>query len=615
MNHRHPLVFGSLLILLDGLGGPGCVPPPPSSVDRDLPLPRPNFGTTFSQEEAPPPLSGGTLLVLPEGRIAVAADPDRDRVSLVDLERGTAREIRLTAGDEPGRLVADAANRVHVALRRGGQLVTLDPVAGTVLGRRPVCPAPRGLAYDAEADVLHVACAGGELVTLPAAPATRDPAVRTVRLEPDLRDVMLSGKNLLVSRFRSAELLTLDRATGTLVARGGDSDYYVSQRVRGGIPFVPEVAWRLIPGPEGTALMLHQRAQAFRVLVRRGGYGGDGLDLCGGGVVNSALTLFGPASLKLATPHLPLATLAIDVALSPEQKNFAVATPGNTYNNGLPTLYFGNLMDFVHSSECDNSALRSLTTEGRQPIAVAFVNETDIVVQMREPAELWVLRNLGQYSQRIVLGGENRRDTGHDVFHSNSGAGVACASCHAEGTDDGRVWDFSTGPRRTQALHGGLLATAPFHWSGDLPDLPHLIEEVLVGRMAGPRLDPGQETVLGRWLDRLPPQAPPIVADPQAAERGRLLFQDTQVGCTSCHNGPAFTNNATVDVGTSGTSGGPFQVPSLLGVGARAPYLHDGCAKTLRERFGPCGGGDRHGHISQLSEAQIGDLIAYLETL
>lgn len=614
MNHRHPLVVvvvGSLLILLDGLWATGCAPPPPPSVAQDLPLPRPNFGTTVSQEEAPPPLSGGTLLVLPEGRMAVAADPDRDRVSLVDLAGGTAREVRLTAGDEPGRLAVDAANRVHVALRRGGQLVTLDPVSGAVLDRRPVCPAPRGLAYDAEADVLHIACASGELVTLPAAGG---PAVRTMHLEPDLRDVLVSGSHLLVSRFRSAELLTIARATGTLIDRGGDRDVYVSQRVRGGIPFVPEVAWRLVPGPEGTALMLHQRAQAFRVVVDRGGYGGEGLDLCGGGVVHSALTLFGPVSLKRTTPHLPLATLAIDVALSPEQKNFAVATPGNAYNgNAMPTLYFGSFIDFAESRECENSALRALSTEGRQPVAVAFLNETDFVVQMREPAELWVLRDFGQHSQRIPLGGESRSDTGHDVFHSNSGAGVACASCHAEGTDDGRVWDFSTGPRRTQVLHRGLLATAPFHWSGDLPDLPHLIDEVLVGRMSGPRLDPGQEAALGRWLDHLPPDASRPGADPQAVERGRLLFQSASVGCATCHNGPAFTNNATVDVGTRG---GPFQVPSLLGVGARAPYLHDGCARTLRERFAPgCDGSGRHGHTSQLSEAEIGDLIAYLETL
>ncbi len=60
-------------------------------------------------------------------------------------------------------------------------------------------------------------------------------------------------------------------------------------------------------------------------------------------------------------------------------------------------------------------------------------------------------------------------------------------------------------------------------------------------------------------------------------------------------------------------TGKAFQVPSLLGIGARAPYMHDGCAPTLKERFSaakPCGGGDMHGKTSQLTEAQIDDLVS-----
>jgi hypothetical protein len=57
-------------------------------------------------------------------------------------------------------------------------------------------------------------------------------------------------------------------------------------------------------------------------------------------------------------------------------------------------------------------------------------------------------------------------------------------------------------------------------------------------------------------------------------------------------------------------------VPSLVGIGYRAPFIHDGCAATLRDRFDPkCGGGDLHGKTSGLTEEQIGDLVAYLETL
>src|SRR5947208_843461 len=44
----------------------------------------PQLGTTYSQPAAPPAVSGGTLLVLADGKTAVAADPDRDAIYVVD---------------------------------------------------------------------------------------------------------------------------------------------------------------------------------------------------------------------------------------------------------------------------------------------------------------------------------------------------------------------------------------------------------------------------------------------------------------------------------------------------------------------------------------------------
>jgi hypothetical protein len=45
--------------------------------------------------------------------------------------------------------------------------------------------------------------------------------------------------------------------------------------------------------------------------------------------------------------------------------------------------------------------------------------------------------------------------------------------------------------------------------------------------------------------------------------------------------------------------------------------MHDGCATTLLDRFTNtrCGGGDAHGHTTQLEAAQLDDLVAYLRTL
>ncbi|XXY45843.1 c-type cytochrome [Sorangium sp. So ce269] len=100
-------------------------------------------------------------------------------------------------------------------------------------------------------------------------------------------------------------------------------------------------------------------------------------------------------------------------------------------------------------------------------------------------------------------------------------------------------------------------------------------------------------------------------ADEAAVARGEVLFNDPTLACATCHSGEKLTNGETMDVGT----GKPFQAPSLRGLAARAPYMHDGCAATLHDRFGPCGGGDQHGVTSALTPAQIDDLVAYLETL
>ena len=98
-------------------------------------------------------------------------------------------------------------------------------------------------------------------------------------------------------------------------------------------------------------------------------------------------------------------------------------------------------------------------------------------------------------------------------------------------------------------------------------------------------------------MNAQPALAAPAPVDPAAVAQGAAIFNDPTVGCTACHSGPQLSTHALVDVGTGGT----FKVPSLIAVGYRAPYLHDGCAATLQDRFGPtCGGGNSHGQTQQL---------------
>jgi mono/diheme cytochrome c family protein len=218
----------------------------------------------------------------------------------------------------------------------------------------------------------------------------------------------------------------------------------------------------------------------------------------------------------------------------------------------------------------------------------------------------------GSSKHTIVLPGGFGYDSGRALFHRETSSGLACASCHPEGRDDGLVWEFAgIGLRRTQSLAGNILARAPYHWNGDMADLDQLMHDVFQKRMGGGGLTRSQLLSLGPWLDRIPAPKSSASADVAAIERGRAVFDSIDVGCANCHSGPNLTNNMLLNVGT----GGLLKVPSLIGVSARAPFMHDGCATTLRDRFGACGGGDAHGKTSTLTEAQLADLIGYLESL
>ncbi len=572
--------------------------------------PKPDFGPTRVLEQPPPAISGGTLIVASDGR-AVASDPDRDLVYIVDVDRGTNQVVTLQAGDEPGRLAEDANRRVHVALRRGGALLTIDLSTGRILARRQICGAPRGVAYDAIHDTLVVACATGELVTLPAGGGA---PLDTVQVERDLRDVILVGSDTFVSRFRTAEIVHV-AFDGTILERVVPPS---SESMD------PAVAWRLVPvrTDTGTALaMVHQRGRsgsAQPVSTQPGGYGESSTPGCQSSIVESTISWFDAPSLGdrnfgQPSPVIPAAVLPVDMAASPDGNTLAVVAAGSGKTPTLPGLFLSTTDQFfARNGGCSTPVTG--TPQG-QATAVAFDAKGRLFLQTREPAQLYVvsLETGPSFGTPIVLSSQSVEDTGHSIFHSNAGGFVACASCHAEGGEDGRVWTFdSSGGRRTQSLRGTIAGTAPYHWSGDMANLTQLSHEVFVKRMAGDELSSEQIDALQRFVFTLPQPAIAPPADQASVNRGQALFNDSSVGCTSCHAGAKFTNNQTVDVGT----GGAFQVPSLLGVAWRAPYLHNGCAQSLEDRFAaPCGGGDSHGHTSQLSPAQVEDLVAFLKTL
>jgi hypothetical protein len=592
----------------------GAAVPRPPAVRGGGPTPTLPLTVTTSPT-AVPPLSGGTLRALADGKTAVASDPDRDQIYVVDLAANQVRAtLTLMAGDEPGRVVEDASGRVHVALRRGGALVTLDPKTGTLVARRAVCSAPRGVAYDKSGDLVHVACAGGELVSLPAAGGA---ATRTLQLDRDLRDVVVSPKGLLVSTFRRAEVLVVG-ADGKVGERlrppSGMRAAIMGQPQR----VSPAVAWRMEPAGDGSGgvLMLHQVGVDDLIDPAAGGYAG--LKGCSG-VVGTGVTSLAPQVDNAMNPPvggLGMVSLGIDLAVSPDGQKVAIAVAGNSLTAGAPTVVLAprtsivDNSDSCHVPETPQSSGANVPMPPGQVVSVSFMSATVVLAQTREPATLW----RSDTGVALPLAAGMREDTGHTLFHVNAGGGLACASCHPEGGEDGRVWNFAcAGARRTQSIRGGISPTAPFHWDGSESDFSRLMDDVFVGRMAGPAIDASQKQALLSWIDTIPALPTAGGLDAAAVGRGQALFNDPKVACATCHAGSLLTNNATIDVGT----GQALQVPSLRGVSWRAPFMHDGCAATFNDRFyaGSCGGGDKHGGTSQLSSTQVADLVTYLSSL
>lgn len=603
----------------------------------------------------PATISGGTLTVLGDGSAAIVADPERDRVTIVDMRMLAVRAtVDLAAGDEPGRVVEGAQKQVYVALRGSGSIASIDATTGAVLERRAACKSPRGLAFDAASQQLHVACAEGKLVTMPAQGGT---VTRSITTPNDVRDVLVKNGELWVSRFKSAELLRVDSqglltSTASIPRHFGNMQKQVKQGDIEGIEQVSVnidagVAWRTVSNPAGGAVIVHQQEVVDDIPISKpsangSSYGGGGGGFSCDGIVKNAVTVVAPSG-AMTTTTIAGAPLPVDAAVSPDSKWVAVAhagvsdpmsprpfvefvgSNGDIGGGAAPSVGFpsgGGVslmpLEFLNTNTASDNGCSFPSARpfvDGQVTAVAFVSANSLVAQTREPATLAVITDFesGLLPAVIPLPGDSRLDTGHDIFHRDAGGGIACASCHPEGSEDGKTWHFvGAGARRTQPLNVGLKDTAPFHWAGDLDNVGELMTEVFVGRMGGVRESQPRLDSLSNWIFTL--TAPPAMREgDDAAARGKELFNSADVGCATCHSGAKLTNNQTVAIDS--TTKAKLQVPSLVGIGYRAPFMHTGCAATLADRFNPACGGDAHGNTAQLSQEQLGDMIAYLETL
>ncbi len=223
---------------------------------------------------------------------------------------------------------------------------------------------------------------------------------------------------------------------------------------------------------------------------------------------------------------------------------------------------------------------------------------------------------------------------------------MSCASCHDDGGHDGMTWDLThlgEGLRNTLSLRGTSgTRFGNLHWSSNFDEVQDF--EVQIEQLNGADgLIPGitftentsplthvtageseELDALAAYVNSLgknsvlkaPDQCGNNYTCQQERSNGSWQFQSH--GCVDCHSGAAYRDGENHDVGTITVSSGQgsgsllsaIRTPSLIELWDTAPYLHDGSAATLEEVFTV---GD-HANMG-LDQRELHNLIRYINEI
>lgn len=562
-------------------------------------------------------IRSSSLTLTPDGRHLLVVNPDSDSVTLVDLASRQAN-VEIDVGDDPQSVAVDPSGPfAYVANRNDDTVSVIDLETRTRTDTLAVGDEPTGVLVDRHGR-LYVANSGsgslsiirlGDRSTLATLPT--EPHPRGLALSPD-------GTTLYVTHFLSGRLSVVEtesRTVTAVISTGPDSN------LSNGIFIDSETQRAYLPQTRSNTT---NRALLFDTTVFP---------------VVTVVDL-------TANEHLRRERIALDVAdrpvgipfdaavVSAQREIYVVHAASNdlsiiSLDSGRATahLALGDHPRGIALSADERFAYVNNTLSGTVSVvdtAAHRVVDTIDVTDIPLPASILNGKRLFNSSARV--------DLARDRW-------ISCATCHFDGGMDGRTWFFRDGPRNTPSLLGAR-ETPPFHWSGDLDEL-HDVEGTIRTIQAGTGLAPGPDNC-DPTCDQGPPNAgrsddlddlvaylrsltlpPNPNRDPDGAlsdraERGQAIFLSRETGCASCHTPPLYTDRKRHDVGTGGspleTKGTAFDTPSLRGIYATAPYLHDGRAVTLMDVLTD-NGDDRHGVTSHLTNEQLADLVAFLRSI
>ncbi len=205
------------------------------------------------------------------------------------------------------------------------------------------------------------------------------------------------------------------------------------------------------------------------------------------------------------------------------------------------------------------------------------------------------------------------QELGRQLFHSAidprvSAANnpVSCSSCHFDARTDGMTWliggnGYVQTPSLVTASH-----TAPYTWFGAVETIAEEAMITASERLQAPELSDldAIEAYVGTLT--VPDTGPP--AEPTVLQLGETVFEES--GCADCHNGAYYTDGFAHNV----LSGGATATPTLVGIGATAPYMHDGSIASLEQLMTFTDAGHM-GDTSELNCDEKAALVAFMRGL
>ena len=585
----------------------------------------------------PPHDAPGGLAVSPDGKTLFIALDDKDEVAEADVASLTVTRRAKVPGGPFGLALDAAGSRLFVACPREDRVAVIDTRDLTELASIAVGIRPTDVAYcqTPDGERLIVPNSGSEDISILSVSPLNELARTAAGREPyavavsgDSRRAYVANRVAVHDRILSppaSEVTVLDPASGHVLDRIQLDSAHLAE----GITPVPARGWilnsmvrvrNLVPITQvkdgwvmstGLAITQENGGVTQVPLDEANAYFSDGKRAyvaSGGADVVTVLDLDRLGAWLAQADAASRSEAIRDMALS---DRYVLAR--------IPT-------------GCDPRHL-ALSPDGRRLFVAERLDDRVLVVDTTS------LKPVG----RIVLGDGGLDDPirrGERVFtrarYTFQGQ-FSCRSCHPDGRVDGLSYDFDGSGIGDGLLDNrslcGVAGTAPFKWNGKNPTLqfqdgPRFARVLMrTDPIPSPQLDE-----LATFLEHLPPTRTipwSRVGKPltPAEERGRRLFFATRrpdgtpiplaLQCQSCHRPPLYTDRLLRSVGTKAArdQSALFDTPHLIGIGASAPYLHDGRAKTLEELWTTYQMDDQHGVSSYWSKEQLNDLIEYLKTL